>query len=167
MGNRIGMRQRHAARTLALVVALVMTLAPPAAAAAVGADGGLHSAFRSEINLLARGASFDRPTGFVSAFAGSRTVCSDDVLGTWSVGLGVARDQVTEISIQLDGFELATTRTPPRRFTLGGTVLYGTTVGIPVLGRLAAGQHVLSYDFHFSNGVTRNTRTVITSIDCS
>jgi len=136
---------------LALSIVLVVLGAAPALA---GGKGELTSAFRNEVNQF--NPDFDpdgpleRPEGFINVFGPSPVeVCDELIVGTWFSLTGFTKDFFDGLFFEyrLDGEVLNDRTTPPRRRILDGERVWAVTAGVPVIGTLDAGTHVLEGDF--------------------
>jgi hypothetical protein len=133
-----------------------------ASPAAAGPKGDLTSAFRTEANQYRNyedGFVPDRPEGFITALLppGSPTtieVCDEQVVGTWFSWNEASREELenlpSNIEIRLDGEVLDTVRTPIKQRKLRNPLpdqdrVFVFTEGVPVLGTLSEGTHLLEY----------------------
>lgn len=134
---------------LALSIVLVVLGAAPAVA---GGKGELTSAFRNEVNQFNPDfdLTIDRPEGFIPVFSPAPVeVCDDQIVGTWFSLTGETKNFFDGFFFEyrLDGEVLNDKTTPPRRRTLEGERVWAVTAGVPVIGTLDAGTHVLEADF--------------------
>lgn len=137
---------------LAIAFALALAMASPAAA---GPKGDLTSAFRNEVNQFAvddpADLDLDRPTGHVTPLSspGPIAVCDTEMIGTWYSIFDADRSVLAPFTAEffLDGEELDKTRTPIRKRTFAGDLVYIVTEGVPVIGTLDVGMHTLEYRF--------------------
>ena len=137
-------------RTLlfALVTALVALGAVPAIA---GDKGELTSSFHNELNQMRSPDfdGFDRPDGYIGdSDDGTELICDDLAVGAWFTWTGSDKDvlEMVTVEVRLDGEVLDLTRTPDRRVTFRGEKVWGFTLGVPVIGVLDPGLHVLEYE---------------------
>ena len=128
--------------TLAAVATLLFLVAAPAVA---GPKGALTSAFHNEVNQFGTGGGVERPEGHISPFSGSVSICDDLVVGSWYSLLDPDRDVLGTItaSFTLDGDLLNAVQTPDRRRSVDGESLWIYTRGVPVIGTLDVGTHIL------------------------
>lgn len=145
-------------RASILSVVIMMVVALSGLPAFAGPVGDLNSAFHTELNQLKDPAfdGFDRPEGHISPFGNEVVpVCSDLVVGTWfSLSLDSKSElegfiNGVDVAFILDGQTLDATSTPIRKVKASGTAMWGTTIGIPVIGLLDEGTHSLTYTFDF------------------